>query len=105
MQAFCERIDDFAKAGAQVLGVSVDTWAAAEAFRKDLGCDIPLLGDWPLNRTGEAYGVYDPERHVDRRTTFVLDKDHVVRAIIDDPRDFERHARDALAAVQVLSAI
>ena len=45
MQAFRDRQAEFAKAGAQVLGVSVDPWPAAEAFRKELGCDFPLLGD------------------------------------------------------------
>lgn len=104
MQAFRDHQAEFAEAGAQVLGVSIDTWASAEAFRKDLGCDFPLLGDWPLYRTGAAYGVYDRERFVDRRVTFVLGKDHVVRAIIDDPRDFERHATDALDALRQLGS-
>jgi peroxiredoxin len=104
MEAFRDHAAGFAEANAQVLGVSVDSFAAAEAFRKDLGCDFPLLGDWPFNRTGEAYGVYDPERHITRRVTFVLDKDHVVRAIIDDPRDMERHAREALEEVRKLGA-
>lgn len=104
MQAFRDRQDEFAGAGAQVLGVSVDPFAAAEAFRKDLGCDFPLLGDWPLNRTGQAYDVYNPERYTHRRMTFVLDKDHVVRAIIDEPRDFERHAAAALEAVKQLDS-
>lgn len=103
MQAFRDRADAFAAANAQVLGVSVDSFAAAEAFRKDLGCDFPLLGDWPLYRTGQSYGVFDPERHIHRRVTFVLDKDHVVRAVIDDPRDMERHAKEALEAVQALA--
>ena len=104
MQAFRDREAEFAAAGAQVLGVSIDPWPAAEAFRKDLGTEIPLLGDWPLNQTGKAYGVYNPDRYLHNRTTFVLDKDHIVRAVIDDPRDFERHAHDALEAVQNLPA-
>lgn len=102
MEGFRAVQEEFAEAGAQVLGVSVDSFAAAEAFRNDLGCDFPLLGDWPLYQTGQTYGVHDPERHLHRRVTFVLDKDHVIRAIIDDPRDFERHGRDALEAVRGL---
>lgn len=102
MQAFRDNADGFAEAGAQVLGVSIDPWPAAEAFRKELGCDFPLLGDWPLYRTGQRYGVYNPERFIHTRTTFVLDQEHIVRAVIDEPRDMERHARDALAAVQSL---
>jgi hypothetical protein len=32
----------------------------------------------------------------------VIDKERVIRAVIDDPRDMERHSKDALAAVQGL---
>ena len=104
MQAFKERGDAFAEADAQVLGVSVDPWPAAEAFRKDLGCEFPILGDWPLYRAGQTYGVFQPERFVHKRVTFVLDKNHIVRAIIDEPREMEKHAVDALEAVKQLSA-
>jgi peroxiredoxin len=104
MQAFKDREAEFEKAGAQVLGVSVDSFAANEAFRRELGCGFPLLSDWPQFKTGQAYGVYDPERHIERRVTFVLDKNHIVRAIIDDPRDMERHAVESLAVVQRLAA-
>lgn len=104
MQTFRELAEGFAEAGAQVLGVSIDSFAAAEAFRKDLGCDFPLLGDWPLYRVGQAYGVHDPDRHVHRRVTFVLDRDHIIRHIIDEPRDMERHAREALEAIRKLEA-
>ncbi len=104
MQAFRERADAFEQAGAQVLGVSVDSFASAEAFRKDLGCDFPILGDWPRNLTGQAYGVFQPDRFTHKRMTFVLDKDHIVRHIVEDPREFERHAVEALEAVQGLGA-
>ncbi len=102
MQAFRDRENEFVEAGAQVLGVSVDAWPSAEAFRSDLGCDFPILGDWPHNRTGQAYGVYQPDRFTHKRTTFVLDRDHVVRAIVDEPREVERHAIEALAALRAI---
>ena len=102
MQSFRDLQEQFAEVGAQVLGVSIDSYAAAEAFRADLGCDFPLLGDWPQNRVGQAYGVYQPERFTHQRKTFVLDRDHVVRYIVDDPRDFERHARESLVAVRAV---
>ncbi len=104
MEAFRDLEGEFATANAQVLGVSIDPWPAAEAFRKDLNTEIPLLGDWPLNQTGKDYGVYNAERYIHARTTFVLDKDHVVREVIDDPRDFERHARESLEAIKRLGS-
>jgi len=33
----------------------------------------------------------------------VIDGSGVIRAVIDEPRDMERHSRDALAAVRALT--
>lgn len=102
MQGFCDLHEEFTNLGVQVLGASIDTWASADAFKESLGAEFPLLGDWPRQDNGKLYEVYDPERFTDRRITFVLDKEHVIRHIIDDPRDFERHPKDALEAVKKL---
>ena len=82
--------------------MSVDPWPAANAFGESLGAQFPVLGDWPLNKTGRAYDVYNDERYITNRTTFVIDKDRVIRAVIDDARDMERHSKDALEAVRAL---
>ena len=103
MQGFVEAQQEFAERGAQVLGISVDSWAAANAFAESLGAEFPLLGDWPLNKVARAYDVYQEDRYIARRVTYVLDKDHVVRAVIDEPREMEKHSQDALAAVKALT--
>lgn len=84
--------------------MSVDSFAAANAFAESLGAAFPILGDFPLNETGRAYGVYDEDRHVFRRVTFVIDENRVIRAVIDEPREVERHSQEALAAVKALMA-
>jgi peroxiredoxin len=104
MQGFVEAHEEFAKHNAQIIGVSVDPFAAANAFAESLGAEFPLLGDWPLNQVSRAYGVYNEERYIASRITFVIDKDRVIRAIIDDPRDMERHSQDALSALNALGA-
>ena len=104
MQSFVEAHEEFDALGAQLLSMSVDTYASANAFGISVGADFPMLGDWPLYEVSRAYGVYDEEKHVARRVTFVLDADHVVRLVIDEPRDVERHSRDALAMIQSLSS-
>ncbi len=38
-----------------------------------------------------------------RRVTFIVDSQGMIRHIVDDPGDMERHAREALEAVQALS--
>jgi len=104
MQGFVEVQDEFTAHNAQVLGISVDPWPAANAFAESLGTRFLLLGDWPLNKVARAYDVYNEERYVASRVTFVIDKDRVIRAVIDEPREMEKHSQDALAAVKSLSS-
>jgi len=103
MQGFVEAYDQFVALDTQIIGVSVDPWPAANAFAGSLGADFPLLGDWPLNRVSKAYDVYNEDRYVAGRVTYVIDGSGVIRAVIDEPRDMERHSRDALAAVRALT--
>lgn len=96
MTAFRTHTDRFVEANAQVLGVSVDSPAAAGEFEAKLGLEFPLVSDFPRNATGRAFGVYNEERFVHSRTTIVIDKDGVVRGIYAEPRDFESHPVKAL---------
>ena len=102
MQGFVEAQAAFRIMGAQVIGISVDSYAAANAFALSLSAEFPLLGDWPAYATCRAYGVYDEERHVARRVTFVIDSSGTVRGVIDDPSDTARHSREALRLVRDL---
>ncbi|GAB4326380.1 MAG: hypothetical protein Kow0010_09430 [Dehalococcoidia bacterium] len=104
MTAFRTYTDRFVEANAQVLGISVDTFAAAGEYQEKLGLEFPLLSDWPLNQCGRDYGVYNEQYHVHNRTTIVVDKDHMVRDIYVEPRDFESHATHALEVLQRMSA-
>ena len=65
-----------------------------------MGLTFPLLGDWPKNATCRAYGTYIEERSIAARRTFMVDRDGVVRAIVDDMRDVLRHSREALEWAQ-----
>jgi peroxiredoxin (alkyl hydroperoxide reductase subunit C) len=75
--------DDVAKFDAmetQILGISVDSPFANKRFAEDLGVTYPLLSDF--HRTvSRRYGVLDEERGVARRTTFVIDKEGIIRHI------------------------
>ncbi len=102
MQGFVEASAAFRVMGVQLLGVSVDSYAAANAFANSLGADFPLLGDWPTYATCRAYGVYDEQRHVARRVTFVIDGVGIIQGVIDDASDMARHSREALQRVRAL---
>ncbi len=102
MTAFRTHTDAFERANAQVLGVSVDSFAAAGKFQDELGLEFPLLSDFPKNQAGRDFGVYNEAAGVHNRVTFVIDRDRVIRAVHDDPRDFESHPRAALDALREL---
>lgn len=63
-----------------VLGISIDSPFANQRFAKEIGVTFPLLSD--LNRAvSKKYGILDEERGVARRTTFVIDKEGIIRHI------------------------
>lgn len=104
MTAFRTHTDAFVKANAQVLGISVDTFAAAGEFQSKLGLEFPLLSDWPRYETGKAYGVFNEQFNVHNRTTIVVDEARVIRDIYVEPRDFESHPVHALEVLTKLDS-
>jgi peroxiredoxin len=70
VQSTGPRFDAF---DAVVLGVSVDSHHANEAFARKLNLSFPLLSDWK-RETSAAYGVLDAERGYSGRALFVIDK-------------------------------
>jgi peroxiredoxin len=96
MTAYRTHYDAFVRADAQVLGISVDSFAAAGEFENKLGLEFPLLSDFPKAQAGRDYGIFNEAFGIHSRTTVVLDKDHIVRDIFTEPRDFESHPTHAL---------
>jgi len=64
----------------QILGISVDSPFANKRFAEDLGITYPLLSDFQ-RKVSRLYGVLDEERGVARRTTFVIDREGIIRYI------------------------
>jgi peroxiredoxin len=102
MTAFRTYTDRFAEADAQVLGISVDSFAAAGEFEEKLGLEFPLLSDFPRNQAGRDYGVFVEAVGIHNRTTIVIDKDRIVRDVYVEPADFESHPVHALEALAKL---
>jgi peroxiredoxin len=102
MTAFRDTNYRFQKANAQVLGISVDSYAVAGEFEAKLGLDFPLLSDFPQNRTGRDYGVFNEAFGVNNRVTVVIDRDRIVRGIYAEPRDFESHPVHALEVLATM---
>ncbi len=63
-----------------------------------------MLSDWPQNDVIKAYDVWNPERYTARRTTFVIDKEGIIRGVVESATDMTIHAWDSLRIVQELEA-
>ncbi|MFC4061171.1 peroxiredoxin [Planomonospora corallina] len=87
----------------QVLTVSVDSVFAHRAWADQEGYDFPLLADfWPHGEVARAYGVFDEEKGVALRGTFVIDGEGVVRWRVVNPIP---EARDIAEYRKVLAEI
>jgi peroxiredoxin len=62
-------------ANAQVLGLSVDSAWAHQAFAKQMGIGYPLLADFhPKGEIAAKFGLYNAERGMTKRATVIIDK-------------------------------
>lgn len=103
---FTERLADFEKAGAVVLGVSKDTPAKHDKFKEKHGLGVTLVSDED-GAICEAYGVWKEKSMYGRkymgieRSTFLIDDEGTVR---NEWRKVKvpGHAREVLEAVRSL---
>ena len=103
MSAIRDEFADAARDDVEVLAVSVDStytiraWSDAEHFEFELLSDF-----WPHGEVARRYGVFDPDRGVAVRGTFIIDQDGVVRWKVVNPipqaRDLTEYSK-ALAAL------
>jgi len=70
--AFRDRMDEYAKAGIQVYGISLDSPESHRRFREKYDLNFPLLTD-EGGRASEALGVLREHRKSTNRVTFLLD--------------------------------
>ena len=95
-------------AGAQVLGISVDTFFALKAFQDQQQLNFPLLSDFNKEIIRE-YGVFNEDmiglKGIAKRAVFVLDKDGIVRhrEVLEDARN-EPDYKKVLDSVASLGA-
>ncbi len=73
MKAYQEKMNDLEATDTQVLGVSMDSTFANDAFAKQIGVTFPLLSDWGGEVT-KQYGIYNPQYKAARRVTYLIDK-------------------------------
>ncbi len=84
--SFRDRMADFKAAGVEILGISPDNVNSHRAFASK--CELPfrILAD-PDHRVCELYGVWQEKNNYGKkymgvaRTTYILDRDGVVRRV------------------------
>jgi len=100
LKRFAELYDEFRKAGAEVIGVSVDSLETQRRFAEKHGARFPLASD-AKKEVSRAFGVLRVTGTAER-VTFVVGPDGVIRQVIRGLRRAEEHADRALEAVKAL---
>lgn len=96
-----ERYTEFEELGAAVLAVSVDSVFALRTWSDREGFPFSLLSDfWPHGGVADSYGVFDLERGVARRGTFLVGADGVVAWSTLTPVSQQRDVDEYLARLR-----
>ena len=100
MQEFQRLLPEFEQLNTQVWGVSVDMAPTQRAFAEHCGVNFKMVSGFPTHDGAKALGAFNEERSVTFRKSFIIDKQGVLRLIIDEPREMERHANESLEIVR-----
>jgi len=95
MSKYQETAGQFNANNTVILGISVDSPWANAAFAEKLGAQFTILSDAKRDAS-RAYGVFDEQNVVARRTTFVIDRAGIVQQVF--------MAQEALDPAQALEA-
>ena len=90
LSIYQEVLGKIEEAGVQLIGISVDSSWTHNAFRKQLGLDIPLLADFhPKGEVSRSYGAYIDDYGTSNRSLVLIDEEGVVRWVHESPSPIE----------------
>jgi peroxiredoxin Q/BCP len=98
---FRDSHEDFAQAGATVVGVSSDSVQSHEQFAQKHRLPMTLLSDQG-GKVRALYGVKAKLGFIQGRVTFVIDGTGTIRYVLDSQLRVEAHSREALSVVKEL---
>jgi peroxiredoxin Q/BCP len=97
---FRDLASEFKEVGAQRVGISADKVDKQKQFSDKHSFDFPLLSD-PDKVVAQAYGVKrGPSFLPNKRATFVIGSDGLIKEIISSETNMNAHADKALAALR-----
>jgi peroxiredoxin len=100
MSKYQETVGQFNVNNTVILGISVDSPWANAAFADKVGAEFTMLSDSKRD-ISRAYGVFDEQNVVARRTTFVIDRAGVVQQVFMAQEALDpAHALEACAVLQ-----
>ena len=103
----CAMREDFPEVSrddVELITVSVDSLYSHRVWAEQENFQFSLLSDfWPHGAVAKAYGVFDQDRGVALRGTFVIDKDGVVRWKVVNAIPQARDIADYQKALATLS--
>jgi peroxiredoxin len=102
MAGIRDRLAEFMTFDTEVLAISCDPVYSLRAFADQDGLNFPLLSDfWPHGAVSTAYDVFDERKGCPRRSSYVVDKDGLVRWSVHNAmpegRDLDEHLQQLLA--------
>ena len=88
----CALRDDlsaFQNENIELLAISCDAMFTQKVFAEKEGYNFPLLSDfWPHGAVAKKYGVFNEDRGLALRCTFIIDKAGIVRwSVINSPAE------------------
>ncbi|QVQ52235.1 peroxiredoxin [Spiractinospora alimapuensis] len=96
-------IAEFENDKVRLLTISVDSVHAHRAWADQEKLEYPLLSDfWPHGAVAQSYGVFDEERGVAVRGTFLIDTTGVVQWKVVNPLSEARSLEDYRKAIEAL---
>jgi peroxiredoxin len=90
LSVYQEVLPQIADAGAELVGISVDSSWTHRAFREKLGLTMTLLSDFePKGEAIRAYGAYLDQVGHGNRSLVLVDEEGVVRWVHESPTPVE----------------
>jgi peroxiredoxin Q/BCP len=100
---FRDLAGEFAAVGAHRIGISADPVDRQKRFSEKHAFDFPLLSD-PDRSVARKLGVSRMGPLPNKRTTFVIDTDRRILAVINSETNMDKHADEALAVLSSRAA-